>query len=120
MNKVVIKEFDDSLKPFIEKVMVKYGDEYNKADFDTYFSSEHINIGAFLGEELIAFVCLLNIDDKFYVAYTYQNGSYKAKRVYIQGYKYLKDRYKNKVVLDAEQYPKHLTRKGKLWAEQYQ
>ncbi len=88
-----IIEINDTWKSFICKNMVQYGEVYNQKDFDAYFSMKHYNIGAFYQNRLIAFGCVLEIDDIYAMCYSWNDGTREGKRAFAKGIDYILERF---------------------------
>lgn len=93
----MIKKVDDTYRKFIERNMVQYSDKYNDDDFDIYFNLTHTNIFAFKDNVPIAFGCILHIEDKDLVCYTWNDDTYSGKKGYAKGIEYIKNNFKNLV-----------------------
>lgn len=87
----MVKRIDDKWQKFIECRMKEYGAEYNKDDFDVYFSMEHINYGAFCNKELVAFACVIVYNNKYAFAYSWNDNTYKGKKGYVLGIRFIVD-----------------------------
>ena len=75
--------------------MVQYGSEYNEDDFEMYFTNDHYNVVAINMGKIVAFGCVLRIEDFYMMTYTWNDNTYSGKKGYVLGIRYMLDRFKD-------------------------
>jgi len=87
----MLEKADDSIRGFIEEKMKAVDSEaYTQKDFDTYFSNEHINlVGKAKNGEILAFCCIIVLNNTKYMGYSWCDNSYKGVKTYSKGLKYI-------------------------------
>jgi len=75
---------------FIYEAMKQYGERYDYGNMELYKSLNHVNVGAYVENKLVAFACLIARDSGDYaVAMTWCDGTKKGKEAYALGIDYL-------------------------------
>ena len=82
---MTLKEIDSY--DFIFNAMREYGDEYNEDDFALFMSLDNKCYGVYDNDDrLIAFGCVVIFEEKPYVSYTWNDGTFNGKRGYVFGF----------------------------------
>jgi len=101
----------DEIRPFIEKNMRAIDSKiYNDDDFKAYFNREHINeVCVNDNNKILAFCCIMEIENKQFMCYSWCDGSYQGIKAYSKGMKYIFSKYQK--VVHTEQLPKFITKR---------
>ncbi len=85
---------DSEVRKFIEEKMSKIDPKtYNKDDFNVFFTHNHINVVAKDGDKIVAFCCIICIEDKRLMCYSWCDRTFRGIKAYSQGLSYVKEHY---------------------------
>ncbi len=90
---MIVKEVDDSIRPFIEEKMIAYDSAiYTKEDFALFFANPHKNVVFYdKNGEILAFACITHYVNGYRMCYTYSSNN--GKRTYAKGIDYMVENY---------------------------
>ena len=107
---MIYVEMDDSIRSTVEEKMAYIDSNvYNGNDFDIYFAIPHINVVCIDKEKIIAFACLAIIDGHNCMCYSWCEHSFKGKKAYLRGLRYLTSEYN--IVLDDGTLPEYIRKR---------
>ena len=89
--------------------MLEHGPEYDTDNMILYARSDNINVGAFVGNECIAFACLIRRDSQYLLTMTWNNGTKIGREAYADGIDYIHDIYSPLIIV-----PRTIERFNKL------
>jgi hypothetical protein len=98
--------------------MSEVGEEYTQEDLEITFNCEHSIIGCVLNNRVVGFCVLMKPLDVYYVSYTWCERTAAAKRVFIEGIKYLIKHYPDVKFIEEKEpimYRAYLKLKGNKW-----
>lgn len=113
---------DDNCRSFLYKVL---GSKFGKLDLDTFFSFPHEIIGCISKDDeiLIAFFCVMIVNNKRYGSYSWCEKSFRGKRAILDGIDFILESKKRIEFIGADTnsvvYRKYKKRKETIWEQRF-